>query len=93
MPPEPRADRDCSSYPPPRFRQSVGSGSRGLEIVNDGEILIEIRKQQHRQVKTAALHAELGLLQVALLLLGLNPCFDHVGVSDLAAILQFLADF
>ena len=44
------------------------SGQRlgSLQVIDDGEVLIEIRKQQHGQIEAAALHAELSFLQVTL---------------------------
>ena len=63
-----------------------------LQVVDDGEILVEIRKQQHGQIEPGALHGQLRFLQIALLLLRLNPRLDHVGMRDFAAVLQFLAD-
>ena len=77
--------------------RSFNFGKRGqrlgsLQVIDHGEVLIEIGKQQHGQIEAAALHAQLRFLQVALLLLGLNPRLDHVGMRDFAAALQFLAD-
>jgi hypothetical protein len=67
-------------------------GLRDLQVIYHGEVLIEIGKQQHGQIEAAALHAQLSFPQVTLLLLGLNPCLDYVGVRDLAPALQFLTD-
>jgi hypothetical protein len=65
---------------------------RVLQIVNDGKILVEVREQEHGEIKPGALHGQLSFLQIALLLLRLNACLDHVGMCHFAAVFQFHAD-
>ena len=64
-------------------RQRLG----GLQIVDHGEVLVEIREQQDGQIEPAALHIDLSFLQIALLLLRLDARLDHVGVGHFAAVL------
>ena len=61
-----------------------------LQVIDDGEVLVEIREQQDRQIKREFVPCRVGLPEVALLLLGLYAGFDCVGVSDFAAVFEFL---
>jgi hypothetical protein len=67
----------------PAISCTCGNGGRAagaVQIVLDGEILAEIRKQQNRERQAGFVQRKLGVLGVALALLHLNLRLDDVGV-------------
>ena len=68
-----------------------GRGGRRAKVVGQREVLKEVREQQHGQIQTCVLGRELGILQCALLIVGLDLRLDHVGVRHFAGLLELAA--
>src|SRR5580765_499448 len=58
-----------------------------IKVVNDGEILIQARKQKNSKIYTGILHYEHRFLERGPLLLVLKLGFHHVSVRNLAGVL------
>ena len=68
-------------------------GSEGAdlsEVVYHAEVLPEIGKDQNRQRKTGFVDGQLGIQDVALMLLDLHLRLHHVGMRRFSTLFQFL---
>ena len=64
---------------------------RKLCVIDDGEIQVEVGKEQDGKIQPALVHGKLGFAQIALAIVVLDLGFDHISVRHFTAIFQLLA--
>src|SRR5580658_5896303 len=63
-----------------------------MQIVSDIEIVVEVRKNEYREIEARIQQGKLGFLKLAAALLHLQFGFNGVGVGNFPATLQILRE-